>query len=98
MTGFRIFSQRPIVGEWKDGTQQYFDAEYSYEWWRRMQDMRLDSSGGRNFDKLGETEYQKLAEKYGASYLVLSSKISLGLSKTYDNNQYSVYQLGDSQK
>ncbi|SVB70999.1 uncharacterized protein METZ01_LOCUS223853, partial [marine metagenome] len=52
----------------------------------------------RNFDKLGKTEYQKLAEKYGASYLVLSSKISLGLSKTYDNNQYSVYQLGDSQK
>ena len=98
MTGFRIFSQRPIVGEWKDGTQQYFDAEYSYEWWRRMRDMRLDSSGERNFDKLGKTEYQKLAEKYGASYLVLSSKISLGLSKIYDNNQYSVYQLGDSQK
>ncbi|HHZ90326.1 TPA: hypothetical protein EYN98_19460 [Candidatus Poribacteria bacterium] len=98
MTGFRIFSQRPIVGEWKDGTQQYFDAEYSYEWWRRMRDMKLDGSGGRDFDKLGKTEYQKLAEKYGASYLVLSSKIPPGLPKIYDNNQYSVYQLGDSQK
>ena len=98
MIGFRIFSQQPIVGEWKDDTQQYFDTGYSYEWWRRMQDMKSDSAGDQDFDKLGEAEYQKLAEKYGASYLVISSKTSLSLPEIYDNNQYSVYQIGNSQK
>ena len=98
MTGFRIFSQRPIVGEWKDGTQQYFDADYAYEWWQRMQDMKSDSPSRRDFDKLGEMGYRELAEKYGASYLVLPTRISPGLSKIYDNNQFSVYSLGNRQK
>ena len=87
-TGFRIFSQRPIVGEWKDGTQQYFDADYSYEWWRRMQDLR--SSDWAN---MGEKRYVELAKKYGASYLVLPAKVSLNLRKEYENGGYSVYQF-----
>ena len=93
MTGFRIFSQRPIVGEWKDGTQQYFDTDYSYEWWRRMQDVKSNSWGNRDFDNLGKAQYVELAEKYGASYLVLPSSVSLDLPKEYDNGQYVVYKL-----
>lgn len=92
MTGFRIFSQRPIVGEWKDGTQQYFDADYSYEWWRRMQDMKSDR-GGRNFDNLGKAQYVELAGKYDANYLVVPSSISLDLPKEYDNSQYAIYRF-----
>ena len=87
-TGFRIFSQRPIVGEWKDGTQQYFDADYSYEWWRRMQDLR--SSDWAN---MGEKRYVELAKKYGASYLILPAKVSLNLRKEYENGTYSVYRF-----
>ena len=95
MTGFRIFSQRPIVGEWKDGTQQYFDAEYSYEWWRRMQDLKSESGGGAKFNKLGKEGYTALAEKYGATYLVLPSNISPDLPKAYDNGKYAVYRLNE---
>jgi len=87
-TGFRIFSQRPIVGEWKDGTQQYFDEQYSYEWWRRMQDLR--SSDWAN---MGEKRYVELAKKYGASYLVLPANVSLNLHKEYGNGGYAVYRF-----
>jgi len=87
-TGFRIFSQRPIVGEWKDGTQQYFDADYSYEWWRRMQDLSSNS-----WDKMGEKRYVELAKKYGASYLVLPARVSLNLRKEYENGGYALYRF-----
>ena len=93
MTGFRIFSQRPIVGEWKDGTQQYFDAEYAYEWWRRMQDLKSEDGSSGGFNKLGTEGYTALAKKYGATYLVLPSGISLSLPKAHDNGKYAVYQL-----
>ena len=95
MTGFRIFSQRPIVGEWKDGTQQYFDADYSYEWWRRMQDLKSERGGSQNFNKLGKEAYTALAKKYGATYLVLPSNVSPGLPKAYNNGQYAVYRLNE---
>ena len=36
--GFRVFSERTVVGEWKDGTQQYFDEKFATNGprgWRR---------------------------------------------------------------
>ena len=35
--GFRVFSERTVVGEWKDGTQQYFDEQFASEWAARME-------------------------------------------------------------
>ncbi len=35
-SGFRIFSQRSIVGEWRDGTQLYFKAGFAKPWWDAM--------------------------------------------------------------
>jgi hypothetical protein len=35
--GFRVFSERTVVGEWKDGTQQYFDETFATEWAARME-------------------------------------------------------------
>jgi len=88
--GFRIFSERGIVGDWKDGTQQYFDIEYSYEWWRRMRDL---GGGGRGYDSLSEERYIDLARKYGASYLVVPKGRRLDLEKVYENGGYAVYRL-----
>lgn len=88
--GFRIFSERSIVGDWKDGTQQYFDIEYSYEWWRRMKDL---GGGGRGYDSLSEGRYIELAGKYGASYLVVPKDRKLNLERVYENEGYAVYRL-----
>jgi hypothetical protein len=88
--GFRIFSERGIVGDWKDGTQQYFDVKYSYEWWRRMQDL---GGRGRGYDSLPEERYVEVARKYGASYLVVPAKRELTLEKVYGNKGYAVYRI-----
>lgn len=88
--GFRIFSERGIVGDWKDGTQQYFDIEYSYEWWRRMRDL---GGGGKGYDSLSEERYIELARKYGASYLVVPKGRRLDLKRVYENGGYAVYRF-----
>jgi hypothetical protein len=35
--GFRVESERSIYGDWKDGTQAFFNADIGYKWLRRMQ-------------------------------------------------------------
>jgi hypothetical protein len=65
-TGFRVFSERTIVGEWKDGTQQYFDDGFAREWDARMRE--LDA---QRFLELPSARILELARRYGASYVVL---------------------------
>lgn len=43
-SGFRVFSERAVVGEWRDGTQQYFSNEFGLNWWKRIND--IDSKKG----------------------------------------------------
>src|SRR5262249_11470885 len=60
--GFRVFSERTIVGEWKDGTQQYFDDAFVKEWGARMQAL------GDDYEGLPEGRLLDLARRFGASY------------------------------
>ncbi len=88
--GFRIFSERPIVVDWKDGTQQYFDSEYGYEWWERIQ---MVGGSSRNYDKMTEAEYTAVAKRYNASYLVVPASRTLNMEEAYRNNGYAVYRF-----
>ena len=63
--GFRVFSERTIVGEWKDGTQQYFDDAFVREWGARMEAL------GEDYAPLPEDQLVALARRYGASYIVM---------------------------
>src|SRR5262249_30285772 len=63
--GFRVFSERTVVGEWKDGTQQYFDDAFVKEWGARMQAL------GDDYEKLPEERLLALARRFGASFIVL---------------------------
>jgi hypothetical protein len=48
--GFRIHSERPVVCEWRDGTQAYFSADFGKKWWRRRRksvDMLVDRRANR---------------------------------------------------
>jgi hypothetical protein len=68
--GFRIHSERPVVCEWRDGTQAYFSANYAKQWWETLkklrEDMSLDASGerfiseGKSLDQLPD---YKILEK-----------------------------------
>jgi hypothetical protein len=86
-TGFRVFSERTVVGEWKDGTQQYFDDAFVREWGARM-----EALGGDQFAQLPDDQLVALARRYGASYIVLPVKARHpGLADVYKNRGYVVY-------
>ena len=85
--GFRVFSERTVVGEWKDGTQQYFDDGFVREWGDRMQALRGDA-----YASLSDRELLDLAARYGASYIVLPARpIRRGLVPAYRAKGYAVY-------
>jgi endo-1,4-beta-xylanase len=49
--GFRIYSDRAVAAEWRDGTQAYFTADFGTEWWnamQRVQDRLQYDVAGRN--------------------------------------------------
>jgi GH35 family endo-1,4-beta-xylanase len=101
--GFRLRSQRAIVGEWRDGTQLYFSSVFAPAWWRRMCDLQpgllTDASGklilsrGRSLASLDDQALVALAQKYGATHIVLpvvaGAKRSLPVA--YSNEGYAVY-------
>lgn len=85
--GFRIFSQRTIVGEYKDGGPLLFSFEYAKQWSKRMDDIK-------NFDLLTEDDFRKLKQSYNFDYLVYNSKNGLeplNFQKIYSNKSYTVY-------
>jgi len=84
-TGFRVFSERTIVGEWKDGTQQYFDDAFVYAWKARMDDLQ-------RYPRFSDEELRALARRYGAAYVVLPSRpLRKGLFEVYRNREFAVY-------
>jgi hypothetical protein len=91
--GFRVFSERAIVGEMKDGTQQYFDDGFVHEWGLRMADL----AGGMNenparLPKRSDGEILGLAARYGASYIVLPNEPAHPtLAPAYSNRHFTVY-------
>jgi hypothetical protein len=85
--GFRVFSERTVVGEWKDGTQQYFDDAFVREWGDRMQALRGDA-----YPSLRDEELLAMAARYGASYIVLPARpIRPGLVPAYRAHGYAIY-------
>jgi len=84
--GFRVFSERTVVGEWKDGTQQYFDDGFVREWGARMEALGGDHLGAESDDYLLAT-----ARRFGASYIVLPARPARkGLVRVYGNRGFSV--------
>jgi hypothetical protein len=63
--GFRVFSERSIVGEWKDGTQQYFDDGFAKEWGRRMETVMT-----KEFGAYADDEIVALAHQFRADFIV----------------------------
>ncbi|MGA2496347.1 MAG: DUF6798 domain-containing protein [Tepidisphaeraceae bacterium] len=102
-SGFRIYSERSVVGEWRDGTQAYFNAAFATDWWKKMKLLRpnlmYDEQGlrelnpGRPFRDLPDDELLKMAKDNNASYVVVhNTGKGRGLKLTYQNKSWSVYE------
>jgi hypothetical protein len=84
--GFRVFSERTIVGEWKDGTQQYFDDSFVREWGARMEIL------GDEYAKLPDEQLLALAHRFGARYIVAPRRNRpRSLPRVYDNPGFEIY-------
>ena len=99
--GFRVHSQRAVVGEWRDGTQLYFSAAFAQPWWERMQalqpGLRIAPAGrrllvqGRSISQLDDAQIMALAKRFAASYVVLAAETPRRLVEMYRNNQWAIY-------
>ncbi|MEI6084953.1 MAG: DUF6798 domain-containing protein [Verrucomicrobiota bacterium] len=101
MSGFRIYSQRAVVGEWRDGTQLYFSARFAGPWWERMEalqpGMRIAPDGrrllvqGRSLSQLDDEQILVLAKRSAVDYVVLASDPPRKLVTAYRNPQWTIY-------
>lgn len=91
--GFRVESERPVVGEWKDGTQQYFSVPFTAAWWQRMQDLHAANASDTRYNDLSAAEVTALAQKYQARFAVFFNDTELPFSIIYRNAWFRVYQV-----
>ena len=99
--GFRILSQRSVVGEWRDGTQLYFCAAFGPVWWERMNalqpGMRAAPDGqrllvrGRSLEDQTDEDVIALAKRYGATHLALPVDANRRLTVLYTNAVWGIY-------
>lgn len=91
--GFRVESQRTVVGEWKDGTQQYFSVPYTALWWQRMQDLHAAGASDIRYNDLDATALAAIAAKYQADFVVFFIERELPFPVVYRNQWFRVYQV-----
>jgi len=91
--GFRVFSERTVVGEWKDGTQQYFDEQFATEWAARM-----EALGPADYVKLSDDQLAQIARRFRATFVVVPVRRRghPGLEEEYQNSHYAVYRVPPS--
>jgi hypothetical protein len=99
--GFRILSQRSVVGEWRDGTQLYFSAAFAKPWWDRMNalqpGLRLAPDGrrllvrGKTLGQLEDEQVLALARQFDATHLVLPADETRRLAMLYTNTEWGIY-------
>lgn len=88
--GFRVFSERALVGEWKDGTQQFFSWAFTLEWRRRMEDLQVATSP---FEGLRPERLAELGRRYAASHLVFPAGHTLPFTLLFENSEFAIYKL-----
>lgn len=84
--GFRIYSQRSIVADLKDGAVVMYDPQYAKKWYLAQKDFE-------NFYTLGESDLRLLKEKYNFNYIVTIGEHFLNFDVAYKNSYYVVYKL-----
>jgi len=84
--GFRIFSKRSIVGDYKDGAPGILSETYSMEWAHRMKQLE-------SYETLQDEDFITIAGKYKASYVVTHWGHNPGFQKVSQNDRFNVYRL-----
>lgn len=100
-SGWRIFSNRAVVCEWRDGTQLYFSAGFARDWWDRLTALRpVIYSGhrelvGQTLEQMSDTQIVALGSRFGATHVVLPyqpQEKPRSLNLKFENGEWAVYE------
>jgi hypothetical protein len=92
-TGFRVFSERSVVGESMDLTQPFVDPVLDWQWRGRMKIM-----AGDRYPRLPDEQLLEIARQFGASYIVVPrGRRHRGLPELYGNLGYAVYRASSAE-
>ncbi len=84
--GFRVYSQRPTTGEYKDGTLSFYSPDFAYLWKNRLDDLY-------NWEKNDDKTLRELQEKYNFSFIISETYFSDNLNLIFKNNVYRIYAM-----
>ncbi len=100
LSGFRVESERAVYGEWKDGTQMFFNPVFGKSWWSRME--RLGAKPGRpmaeSFRLIREDGFLKTAAPFLAEgrrvFLAAPLRMrNLSFPVVFQNGKYAVFEI-----
>ncbi len=85
-TGFRIYSQRPIVADIKDGAVSMYNPNYAKNWFAKINDLNL-------YQNFLDNDFQKLKQSYNFDFIVVPNSQKLNFEKVYENSRFTVYRI-----
>ncbi len=100
LEGFRVESERTIYGDWKDGTQMFFNPSFGFEWIRRME--KLGYTAGvdlvKSYENLNEAQFISVAQeaqyKNNTVYMIMmKDRAPLNFPVSYENEEFVVYKV-----
>lgn len=83
-TGFRIFSQRSIIGDIKDGAVVMYNQSYASAWRERMKNFE-------NFQQFKKEDFVRVKAKYQFDYIVASQSLQVDLPVIFQNQSFIIY-------
>ncbi|MBI4355767.1 MAG: hypothetical protein HY597_04925 [Candidatus Omnitrophica bacterium] len=98
LDGFRLWSARSPVVEYKDGALGMFSSRVALEWWRRIQDVHgwPRAKSRAHYQTMSESELAGVARTYGAGYVVVEGPKPLSWRSLHENGTYAVYAVPEA--
>ncbi len=85
-TGFRIFSERPIIGDIKDGAAVIYSPVYAKQWYKRMSKLS-------EYPNLDKQHVKNLKSELSFDYMVTKKGQKLNYDIVYNNSSFTVYKI-----
>jgi hypothetical protein len=83
-TGFRLFSQRSIIGDIKDGATVIYSPKYANQWDYRMFKLSAYKSFGRR-------QFEDLKAELNFDYFIAAKTQKIDMTPSYSNKSFNVY-------
>ncbi|GEM_PF-3593146 len=95
--GFRVFSRRSIIADWKDGTASFWYPPLASRWLERMIELHYIDRDTLHvidrYESLSREEILNLSRRYNCCYAVFLRPVKESLTVVYYNREFVVYSI-----